>query len=668
MCGIFGTIGAGITSRGALKTSALIRHRGPDDEGFLVASPGSLDRYGGPDTPADVLADGGVSAPGAVLAEGQALSGAFLMLGHRRLSIVDLSPAGHQPMVYAGRYWMIYNGEVYNYRELRAELEAQGEVFASGTDSEVILAAYARWGPDCLRRFNGMWALAIYDRQEQTLFLARDRFGIKPLYLWNTGEAVHFASEIKAFTAAPDWRPRARMERVLEFLVWNVTDQDESTFFEGVTQLPAGHYCLIALSGLARGEELAAAEGLRPVRWYEPQPGPAVTGEAAARLVREVLEDSVRLRLRADVVVGSCLSGGLDSSAIVCLMSRQLQREDPSAAVKTITARSLDAQFDEGGYARTVIERTGAIATEVTPRPDGLFADLDRLVWHQDEPFVSTSIYAQWTVFKAAAEQGLTVMLDGQGADEIFGGYRGFFGAALAGHIRRGAIGAWLADVRALKSVAGFSPVRSAGYTLAYLFPGAARAIGKLDNRSFSDASWIAQGHRHALGNDPSRRHGARVPGVAAMSLAQIRATNLPMLLHWEDRNSMAHSIEARVPFLDYRVVEAGLGLPDAEKVHRGVGKSVVRRAMEGIVPDAVLERRDKMGFVTAEPLWATRDMAPQFRAEIAGAIATLPSVLAPRLLEQFDEVVAGTRPFDFRYWRAIVLARWARVFGVEFA
>lgn len=151
------------------------------------------------------------------------------------------------------------------------------------------------------------------------------------------------------------------------------------------------------------------------------------------------------------------------------------------------------------------------------------------------------------------------------------------------------------------------------------------------------------------------------------MSLAQIKATNLPMLLRWEDRNSMAHSIEARVPFLDYRVVETGLGLPDAEKVSRGVSKSVLRRAMEGIVPSVVLDRRDKMGFVTAEPLWVKRDMAPRFRAEVAGAIERLPGILAPSLLEQFDEVVAGTRPFDFRYWRAIVLARWAEVFKVEF-
>lgn len=667
MCGIFGTVGAGIAAGEALAASALLRHRGPDDEGFLTVGRSDLTRYGGPDTPADVMAHSGAAAPTGLLAPDQSVD-AFLLLGHRRLSIVDLSPAGHQPMVYADRYWMVYNGEVYNYCELRVELEALGDRFASDTDSEVILAAYARWGPACLERFNGMWSLAIYDRQARTLLLARDRFGIKPLYLWNTGEALHFASEIKAFTAIRGWRPRARLERVMEFLVWNVTDHDDSTFFTDVRQLSAGHYCLMELGLLAEGGGFGTVTGFTPIRWYEPQPAAPRTGEEAAAAVRDVLEDAVRLRLRADVVVGSCLSGGLDSSAIVSLMSRQLQRDDSAATVKTITARSLDAMFDEGRYARLVVEATGALATEVTPTPEGLFADLDRLVWHQDEPFVSTSIYAQWTVFRAAAEQGLTVMLDGQGADEVFGGYRGFFGAALAGHVRRGALGAWLADVRALRRVAGFSPVRSVGYTLAYLFPSAAGMIGRADRRAFSDASWIAEERRSAFGDDPSRRHGARASSVTAMSLAQIKATNLPMLLHWEDRNSMAHSIEARVPFLDYRVVETGLGLPDAEKVHRGVAKSVVRRAMAGIVPSPVLDRRDKMGFMTAEPLWAKRDMAPRFRAEIAAAVAALPTILAPRLVEQFDEVVAGKRPFDFRYWRAIVLARWAMLFKVEFA
>ena len=667
MCGIFGTIGTGITAGEALRASALIRHRGPDDEGFLFASRDGVVHRGGPDTPADVLTGEGASAPQGVLTPDERLDDPFLMLGHRRLSIIDLSPAGHQPMLYGDRYWMVFNGEVYNYRELRVELEALGDGFSSDSDSEVILAAYARWGATCLSRFNGMWAIAIYDRQDQTLFLARDRFGIKPLYFWQTAERLHFASEIKAFSAGSDWHPRARMDRVMEFLVWNVTDQDSGTFFADVTQLPAGHYCLLELSALVQGDGLPRIKGLTAVSWYEPRPGPALTGNAALQAVRTVLEDSVRLRLRADVVVGSCLSGGLDSSAIVCLMSRQLHERDESAAVKTITARSLDAEFDEGHYARAVIEETRAIPTEVTPRPDGLFEDLDRLVWHQDEPFVSTSIYAQWTVFRAAAEQGLTVMLDGQGADEVFGGYRGFFGAALAGHVRRGAFGAWLTDVKALKQVAGFSPVRSVGYTLAYLFPGAAGMIGRVDNRSFSDKSWIAENRQSAFGSDPSKRHGARAASVTAMSLAQIRATNLPMLLHWEDRNSMAHSIEARVPFLDYRVVEAGLGLPDGEKVSRGVSKSIVRRAMEGIVPSLVLDRRDKMGFVTAEPLWVKRDMAARFRAEIADAIERLPSILSPRLLQQFDEVVAGSRPFDFRYWRAIVLARWARVFAVEF-
>lgn len=666
MCGIFGVIGRGLEARELLEASRLIRHRGPDDEGFLVISGDNKRRFGGGDTPAHVSAHYGAAGPLAALQACDELSEGFLALGHRRLSIVDVSAAGHQPMVYGDRYWIIYNGEVYNYPELREELEGLGYTFDSGSDTEVILAAYSAWGVDCLPRFNGMWGLAIYDSVERTLFLARDRFGVKPLYIRRTEHSLTFGSEIKVFAAAKDWAPKARIERVLDFLVWNVTDQDSGTFFEGVVQLPAGHFALLDLNPLFAGGTVTDLAELKPVRWYELAPRPLPAGSSPAETIRSMLQDSVKLRLRADVSIGSCLSGGLDSSSIVCLVDRELRERDPAARVHTITARSHDSDFDEGRYAHAVQEATEAVVSEVTPNPNELFADLDAIVWHQDEPFVSSSIYAQWAVFRKAAEKKLKVLLDGQGADEVFGGYRGYFGAALAGHLRRRELGRWLSEVRLLKREAGFSYVRSLGYTLTYLWPGVVRLLGKFDNRAFSDASWLHKQHHAALRDDPSERLGARAASVRAMSMAQISATNLPMLLHWEDRNSMAHSIEARVPFLDYRLVEIGIGLRDDDKVAGGETKAVVRRAMNGIVPQVVLNRRDKMGFVTAEPLWVRRDMAGRFRDELVAAVATLSNIISPRLIEQFDEVIAGTRPFDFRYWRTIVTARWVKVFGVE--
>ncbi len=669
MCGIFGLIQPGPFDTAELNAmSRLMRHRGPDDEGFGLFDGEAPPRLlGGVDTPASSLAAAGVAwSPQRRLAERDGGERGRVALGHRRLAIIDLSPHGHQPMSSdAGRYWITYNGEVYNYIELRDELRAAGHEFTTGSDTEVILAAYREWGAQCLARFNGMWAFAILDRQAKTLFLARDRFGVKPLYHWRCGDRLAFASEIKAFTALTGWRARADRERLLDFLVWNVLDHGERTMFDGVRQLPPGHCVTLDLAGVFAG---GAAPDWRPQRWYAlPEAAALISGRAAVDGLRTSLADAVRLRLRADVPVGSCLSGGLDSSAIVCLMGEQLgppgQR---GAALHTFTARSHDAEFDEFRYAQAVIERAGSTAHTVVPEPTGLFDDIDRLAWHQDEPFVSTSIFAQWCVFRLARSAGVTVMLDGQGADETLGGYRGFFGAHLAGVLRGGAPLAWWREVGALRREIGFSPLRSAGYTAAYLMPSLVGLLGRFDGRAYADREWLAPQAQGAYAVDPM--HAARARSVRGMSLAQITATNLPMLLHWEDRNSMAHSIEARVPFLDYRVVEHCLAIADADKVGGGITKRALREAMRGSVPDLVLDRRDKMGFVTAETLWVRRDEPKRFRAAVAEAVETLPGLLAPRLLERFDDVLAGSRPFDHRYWRAVSASRWARAFAVEIA
>jgi asparagine synthase (glutamine-hydrolysing) len=657
MCGIFGLARAdAIQFSEARRMSALLRHRGPDDEGFLAVSD-VVTAYGGDDTPASAYASPHSYAPARVLpTEGQ-LPGPALILGHRRLSIVDLTVAGHQPMSHRGRYWVVFNGEIYNFRELRLELAAAGWSFETETDTEVLLAAYVHWGVACLDRFNGMWALALYDSKNGTLFLARDRFGVKPLYYRQSAESFAFASEIKAFTALRDWQARAEIERLGQFLAWSITDHDERTMFEGVFQIPAGTYCRISLD--------APGAPMGIVRWYTPSALPVTRADPAEELRGHVI-DSVRLRLTADVPVGSCLSGGLDSSTIVCVLNRELRSHDPAARVHTVTARSADIEFDEGGYARCVANEVGAVAAEVTPDPASLFDELDDLVWHQDEPFTSSSTYAQWNVFRVAARKGLTVMLDGQGADEIFGGYRGFFGARLAGCVRRRELREWLDEAKAMARLADFSLLRAAGYTVAYLIPGLARLIGRFDGRAYSDLSWLQPACASSVASDPAVRSGGRSHNMAALSRAQVMSTSLPMLLHWEDRCSMAFSIEARVPFLDYRVVEFGIGLNDRDKVDRGIAKVALRRAMRGIVPGPVLDRRDKMGFVTAEQKWLQRDVTDRFREELALAVTAMPSLVSPRIVEMFEEVVVGKRKFDFRYWRVITAARWVRLFAIQ--
>jgi asparagine synthase (glutamine-hydrolysing) len=643
--------------------SRMLRHRGPDDEGFSLVGPDGTFDLGGRETPGGVLETGLPHLPAERLEDGRTFHGG-VALGHRRLSILDLSVHGHQPMWYRDRFALVFNGEVYNFVELRRELEALGHRFETATDTEVVLAAHAEWGAACLHRFNGMWGLALLDRQERTLLLARDRFGVKPLYYRFAGGRLAFASEVKAFTALDDWKPGVNLPVLLDFLVWNVSDHRHETFFEGVRQLPGGHLLEIDVAPLLGGRPARLEEVPSPRRWYELPPPPTVPKVDGAVELRELLADAVRLRLRSDVPVGSCLSGGIDSSSIVGLMSRILA---PSGGrVSTFTATSADRAFDESHWAKAVVEATGSTPVFVTPSPLGLLEDLDGLVWHQDEPFLSTSIYAQWSVFRAARRAGVVVMLDGQGADETLCGYRGFFGAHLASLFRRGSILAWAREVAALRREVGFTLVRSVGYTAAYLSAALQGIAARLDRRAYADRGWIHPQHRGAFDDDAIRRAGGRPGSVRAMSVAQVLTTNLPMLLHWEDRNSMAFSVEARVPFLDYRVVEFALQLDDAEKVGGGVSKSVLRRAMRGVVPAPVLDRRDKMGFVTAEPLWMKRDLTGIFREGLSEATRTLPGILDPSIVSRFDEMVAGQRPFDQRYWRAFCAGRWAKLFSVS--
>jgi asparagine synthase (glutamine-hydrolysing) len=392
------------------RMTALLRHRGPDDEGYLLVSSGGVVCLGGEDTPTEAYRADMSFRPTGKLGPQSAAEDAWLALGHRRLSILDLSPLGHQPMSYQDRYWIVYNGEVYNYLELRPELEAAGHRFRSHCDTEVILAAYAQWGTDCFSRFNGMWALAIYDVLKDELVLARDRFGVKPLYYWATDSLFAFASEIKAFTCLPGWRPRVNGQAVHDFLLSGLQDHSGQTLFADVFQLEPG-----CLARLKCGQWREAKGSLEVTRWYHLQPQPFVGsfGDAATQF-RELLIDSVRLRLRADVPVGSCLSGGLDSSSIVCATRRLLREQAAGCAHKTFSACSDIKRFDEREFIAKVVAATGVEPHYVFPSLKDLFAELDRVVWHQDEPFAGTSIYAQWCVFKLAAEADIKVMLDGQ--------------------------------------------------------------------------------------------------------------------------------------------------------------------------------------------------------------------------------------------------------------
>ena len=576
MCGIAGIIhldGTPVERDVLVSMTRVQKHRGPDDEGIYLDS------------------------------------AAHIGLGHQRLSIIDLSSAGHQPMCYLGRYWIAYNGEVYNYIELRQELEQRGYSFTSQTDTEVILAAYACWGVECLQRFNGMWSLAIWDTVERQLFCARDRFGIKPFYyFWNHKRFV-FATEIKAIVEYLRNTKTAEVvaddEVMSDYLLGLRLDSGEKTFFRGIHRLPPSHYLI------CQGEDVYQHRyyELDPARQWE-----SANEHAGFDNFWELFSDAIRLRLRSDVPIGSCLSGGFDSSSIVCVANQLLfSNGKRNLAVvgqrqKTFSACYEGyAQYDEREYINAVLEQTAAEGHFVFPDPQQLFDELEKFVWHQDEPVGSTSQYAQWCVFRRAHEQGVKVMLDGQGADETISGYHGAYHTFFLELAQQGKWRKLKHEVQLYQQF-HHHPALSTWVTLAR---GLLRA--SLSNGLHRQIVGRRLQHSHPLFSvRPSKlieedEQASRWQQRGALQkylFNMVTGSSLQSLLRYEDRNSMAFSIEARVPFLDYRLVEFVFSLPGHFKVNEGLTKVLLRETMKGIIPEKVRNRIDKIGFATPEGQW----------------------------------------------------------------
>jgi len=612
----------------------VIDHRGPDGEGWReFAAPAGL-----------------------------------VVLAHRRLAIIDTSSAGNQPMSFGdGRYWIVYNGEIYNYLELRSMLESAGITFHTRTDTEVLLAAYAHWGGDCLHRLNGMFAFAIWDEQEKTLFAARDRFGIKPLYLHQTKAGFALASEIKQFACLPEFSPRLNAARAFDFLTSGITDHSAETLFEGVRQVRGGEY----LRTVVRDDRLSDLE-IR--RWYSlPDKPEAVFDKVqAADRLRELLTDSVGLRLRADVPIGSCLSGGLDSSSIVCLINQALKVKESTDIQTTISACYDDSPVDERQYIDLVLSATGVGNVKVFPQHLGVFQGLDKLAYHLDEPFGSTSIFAQSEVFRAARENGIKVMLDGQGADEQLAGYHTMYGAYHAS-LFKGL--RWRRLLRELNQQRRRHGVELKAQILGLLEAGYPRTLFSLYRRTGRSVlpPWL-RGEAWAGEDMPVLpKHAAAVAsGLQAPSTlkglcrADLLCTGLPKLLRYEDRNSMAHGVEARLPFLDFRLVEFLDGLGERFKIEDGETKRLLRVAMRGVLPEKIRSRSDKIGFATPEADWIRGPLRDDALSAVANARTRFPALFdSAAMSKHVSDMMDGRKPFDFSLWRIISLEAWGRVFQV---
>jgi asparagine synthase (glutamine-hydrolysing) len=655
MCGIVGSLsmhGQPVNLGALLDSLHSIQHRGPDDEGYLLVNTvrGNVAACSGPDS------DLKLGLPRIEQCYDEQFDLAF---GFRRLSILDLSPAGHQPMSSAdGSLWIVFNGEIYNYIELRAELKARGYKFRTQTDTEVILNAYLEWGTACLKRFNGMWALAIYDKDKNRLFCARDRFGIKPLYYFFDRERFVFASEIKALLSYVKIDRKPNNASVYDYLAYGMIDHTEDTFFEGVKQLSPSHYLLLDAGNLT----IQRYWDLDPRNKLELGHNPQADLEYARRFY-ELFEDSIMLHLRSDVAIGSCLSGGLDSSSIVCLANKLLfadrvvSPEIIGEKQKTFSSCFDDPRFDERPYIECVLSATSAEANYTFPNPKDLLDELPKLIWHQEEPFGSTSIYAQWCVMKIAAQQGVRVLLDGQGGDEILAGYHTYFDAYWAALAGRGQAGKLLQEWSSYR--------RLFGVPLSYLFQHTLFALAPAGLQRRVRSKRGSPGMNPQFAGEFSNRDPDENIEYAGNSLSQrlylfITKTSLPGLLHYEDRNSMAHSIEARVPFLDYRLVEYAFSLPDDQKIKRGYTKSVLRNAMKDTLPENIRMRTDKMGFVTPERAWLSNDLRTWLDDVIdSSSFRTREYFDHPEITRLINEHRAGKRDLGFMMWRWANLELW---------
>ena len=581
---------------------------------------------------------------------------------HRRLSIIDTSTNGHQPVLSDdGRYMLIQNGEIYNYIELRKELISLGHQFHSEADTEVLLKSYIEWGNRAFNKFIGMFAVCILDTKHNELTLVRDFFGIKPLFYSLTSKALVFGSEIKALLNFPGMDKKANLSSVRDYLSLGLVNHNQESFYSTINSLEPGHYLTVKLD---RIHEFKSHKYY--TRSSEPLTTKDLSFEEAAQHLRDLFFDSVKLHMRSDVPYGAALSGGVDSSAITAVM-RSINGNHKE--LKTFTYSTKDTAFDEERYADLMIDLTQAKAYKALISPIDLRNEIDVLLNTQDEPFGSTSIYAQYKVFEEAKNNGIKVILGGQGADEILGGYRSYYTAAVSGMIRSGRISQALQLIAALNREGKISLANFLLRLFARLCP---PSLGRQIHRHYAQSGISSAVNWQWFNNRGINGRYSNLPGTAnklekALEV-DFTSYNLPGLLRYEDRNSMAHSIESRVPFLTPDIVEFVGSLPPTYLIDKsGCDKAVFRAAMRNIVPDDILDRKDKIGFQTPEKNWFT-ELAPWIREIITGSnFKDIPFFDAEKVLNSWQMFEQGKTEFPRAIWRWVNLARWAELNGVQF-
>lgn len=620
MCGIIGVIGKldfTLESRRFVDAMKSIKHRGPDDEAVALSRGEFFDIRATQNSSRDAkqcfqFTDNKDSSN--------------IVLGHVRLSILDLSIRGLQPMLCQnGEVALVYNGEIYNYLELRRELEGFGESFESNTDSEVILKAYRNWGNDCVKKFVGMWAFAIVDLQEKTAFCSRDRFGIKPffyVYDRNLGEFA-FASEIKALRRIYGQLNRPNMGAIQEFIAYERSDNGNHTFFKDIFQLPPGHSITLSL------------EDIQPKiqRYYDlPVFGKSTrlkkSNEAVSE-VRDAICEAVTVHLRSDVPVGTALSGGIDSSTIVGFMAQHL--ENIGGTQHTFSSVFPGQGGDESFFIDVVAKRWNTCQRKVSITPQTVKDKIADLLYFHDAPLGSFSTVAQAEVFRLASAHGVKVMLDGQGGDEVFSGYACYKQPLVRQAVR--------GDISRRYLISGFLLKDLLKVLLKDVF-----AIRK----TLPIPSFLADFPDSFSPPD----------SWPDMVYNRFYVDGLPSYLRYEDRNSMAASVESRVPLLDHRLVEVASRLDPALFWQGGLLKWPLRQAASEVLPTEVYARRDKIGFATPQAVWMRGELK-NYILECIGSLRERNLIDAEELERYFKQYVNGQHDDWMSVWRAVSVNQW---------
>jgi len=599
-----------------------LKHRGPDDEGFYFDSDVSL--------------------------------------GHRRLSIIDLK-SGHQPIHNEDiSIWIIFNGEIYNHKNIRTELESKHK-FYTNSDTEMIIHAYEEYGFDCVKKFNGMWAFCIYDKNKNLMFLSRDRFGIKPLYYFFDSKNFIFASEIKGLLTHV--KPEENDGIIYDFLVNNKDQHKEDTFFKCIKSVMPSTNLIFDL----KTKEIKKEKYWDIKSINRKTESSLEEDEEYAKIFSELFKNTVKMRLMSEVPIGTCISGGLDSSSIVCILNKLLLegnekiKENIGEKQKTFSAVYEYKKVDEREYIEEVIKNTNLEKHYVFPSGKELFKEMEKLVYYQEEPFFSTSIYAQWNVMRLASKK-VKVLLDGQGSDELLAGYLNpeLYPRTSIEEILKQRKFLTFFKERLMKPKVLFKDINAILDAFAlYFIKQNVFTIEELLNQIFL-GEFENKKRTSKEANDSKE-----IKDIADWSYDLLMNGGIQTLLKYEDRNSMAFSIEARVPFLDYMLVEYIFSIPISQRIKNGWTKYILRNAMKDILPEKVRKRRSKLGFPTPQETWFKKNKDKILEIFNSESLKERKYFNQKAIIKSFNEFCNGKKYDSNMFWKIINLEIWFRVFIV---